>query len=409
MGKTIVFCADGTWNGPGDADPVSSNAIAQAEPADENGVAATRDVDPSWSNVYKLFRALAGDDDPASSRLECERTTQVDGAVVQVAKYLHGVGDSTNAIVHYVGGAVGAGLIARIVRGYTFVSRNYERGDAIVLVGFSRGAYTARALGGLITAKGLLDGNRYDLRDRDAAYLLGLRAWYAHRGAMLSHWTRQNWFTTLQRTLVDLPAQLLKVTTPPQLIPAVAVHAIAVWDTVGALGIPDYDKEEKRLDGFEFCDTRLHPAVDHGRHAVSLDERRVDFTPTLWQPADTRIRQVLFPGAHSDVGGGYPDCGLSSGALAWMMAELRSLGVRFATTELKHLPDPTATGHQPWLDASFVRFQRLVRPREFHGASGLLRHASIDTRKAAATVVLTPPGRAAGPYAPDNLPEVPLA
>ena len=65
-----------------------------------------------------------------------------------MAKYLHGVGDSNNFLAKVLGGGFGEGLITRIVRGYTFVSRNYEDGDKIYLVGFSRGAYTARALAG---------------------------------------------------------------------------------------------------------------------------------------------------------------------------------------------------------------------------------------------------------------------
>jgi hypothetical protein len=61
------------------------------------------------------------------------------------------------------------------VRGYTYVSRNYVAGDQIFLVGFSRGAYTARALAGLIAAKGLLDATQFDLNDKVMAYRLGER------------------------------------------------------------------------------------------------------------------------------------------------------------------------------------------------------------------------------------------
>ena len=80
----------------------------------------------------------------------------------QAAKYLHGVGDSDNFLVKALGGALGAGLITRIVRGYTYISRTYAAGDRIFIVGFSRGAYTARALAGLIAAKGLLDATKLD-------------------------------------------------------------------------------------------------------------------------------------------------------------------------------------------------------------------------------------------------------
>src|SRR5689334_20755436 len=101
MSKNIVFCADGTWNGPGQPDGDDT-----ASPA---------------SNVFRLFLDLAGSDDAATMRLAKEQERSLaaaDGSVAQVAKYLHGVGDSGNFLVKALGGALGAGLITRIVRGY---------------------------------------------------------------------------------------------------------------------------------------------------------------------------------------------------------------------------------------------------------------------------------------------------
>src|SRR6266478_2634181 len=164
MSKNIVFCADGTWNGPGEQDGDDTSSPA--------------------SNVFKLFLKLAGAVDPVTMRLakEQERSlTAADGSVEQVAKYLHGVGDSDNFLDQKLGGALGAGLITRIVRGYTFVSRNYVTGDRIYLVGFSRGAYTARALAGLISTKGLLDATELNLDDKAGAYRLGSQVWYRYR------------------------------------------------------------------------------------------------------------------------------------------------------------------------------------------------------------------------------------
>ena len=101
--------------------------------------------------------------------------------MLQASKYLHGVGDSDNFLVKALGGTLGAGLVTRIVRGYTFISRNYAQGDKIFIVGFSRGAYTARALAGVIAAKGLLDATRVDLTEKETAYRLGAAVWYAYR------------------------------------------------------------------------------------------------------------------------------------------------------------------------------------------------------------------------------------
>jgi uncharacterized protein (DUF2235 family) len=156
MPKNIVFCADGTWNGPGQPDSDDQNSPT--------------------TNVFKLFLNLDGTMDPGTALLAKEEEKSLaaaDGSVQQIAKYLYGVGDSTNLLNRLIGGGFGVGLITRIVRGYTFVSRNYQPGDKIYLIGFSRGAYTARALAGLISAKGLLTSAAVDFDDKGAAYRAG--------------------------------------------------------------------------------------------------------------------------------------------------------------------------------------------------------------------------------------------
>ena len=154
----IVFCADGTWNRPGTDDS-----------ADQ----------PSYpTNVFKIFTNLAGVDDAMDIRAADEQERLATGATTQIAKYLHGVGDSDNILVKLLGGATGAGIIARIVRGYTFISRNYVPGAKIFLIGFSRGAYTVRALAGLIQAQGLLDPAQLPLAtDKGQAYRLAAAVW----------------------------------------------------------------------------------------------------------------------------------------------------------------------------------------------------------------------------------------
>ena len=265
--KTIVFCADGTWNGPG-----------QPEEQEEQGGHRT--------NVFKLFLNLAGDLSPDSLRSadEQERSvTGADGRVTQIAKYLHGVGDSKNFLVRALGGGGGAGLVTRIVRGYTFISRNYEPGDRIVIVGFSRGAYTARALAGLIVARGLLDPKGNDLAgDRAQAYRLGSAEWFTYRREVLKE--RKSLLRTLAEVAVDLPEFLQSPATAPR-IADVPIKAVVVWDTVGSLGIPAYNlKTDTQLDAFQFADLVLSPKVRHGLHAVSVDEQR----RTSRRPSGTR-------------------------------------------------------------------------------------------------------------------------
>jgi glutathione S-transferase len=260
--KTIVFCADGTWNGPG-----------QPEEQEEQGGRRT--------NVFKLFLNLAGDLSPDSLRSADEQERIVagaDGKPTQIAKYLHGVGDSKNFLVRVLGGGGGAGLVTRIVRGYTFISRNFEPGDRIFIVGFSRGAYTARALAGLIAARGLLDPTQTDLAgDRAQAYRLGSAEWFTYRRGVLKK--HQSLLRTLAEVAVDLPGFLQSPAVAPR-IADVPIEGVVVWDTVGSLGIPAYNlKTDTQLDAFQFADLALSRKVCHGLHAVSVDEQRSNFTP----------------------------------------------------------------------------------------------------------------------------------
>jgi uncharacterized protein (DUF2235 family) len=92
---------------------------------------------PDITNVLKIFVNMQGNDtlhDWTKSNEQERVAFDAAGKPVQIAKYLHGVGDSSNRLVHLLGGMFGAGIITRIVRGYTFISRNYEPGDKIVLI-----------------------------------------------------------------------------------------------------------------------------------------------------------------------------------------------------------------------------------------------------------------------------------
>jgi hypothetical protein len=133
-------------------------------------------------------------------------------------------------------------------------------------------------------------------------------------------------------------------------ITGVPIQSVAVWDTVGSMGLPLYI-QDKRRDTFSFVDTKLNPSVLRGFHAMALDERRRDFPVTRWV-ARKDVEEVWFSGCHSDVGGGYPpgETGLSDLALAWMMARLQAQGVTFAPN-LPVKPDLTHYAqnfHTPW-------------------------------------------------------------
>ncbi|WMY76472.1 DUF2235 domain-containing protein [Buttiauxella selenatireducens] len=308
MSKNIIFCADGTWNGPGN---------------DDNG-----DSIPDRTNVLRLFSELDGTADAPDMFLRDEQekvATTKSGVVYQVSKYLHGVGDSNNWLEKIMGGVFGAGMVERIVRGYTFISRNYAKGDKIYLVGFSRGAYTVRALAGMIGKCGLLDATQYDLsNDKEEAYRLGTAVWRSYR----EHSNVNG--DLLDRIIRDAPYFLHDKIDPNKMLYFVPIEAVAVWETVGALGIPKYWNDE-RVDVYRFTDTSLGEHVKYGRQALAIDEMRRDFTPTYWDQRKDII-QVLFPGIHADVGGGYSSVnngnGLSNGAYLWMRDELVNLGVK---------------------------------------------------------------------------------
>jgi uncharacterized protein (DUF2235 family) len=382
MPKTIIFCADGTWNGPG-------------QPTDEDSSAPP-------TNVFKLYSNLAGHDTPGTLMLakEQERAlADADGTVLQIAKYLFGVGDSNNFLVKLLGGTLGAGLIARIVRGYTFISRNYLAGDQIHIIGFSRGAYTARALAGMIVDQGLLDATQIDLTDKTTAYRLGSAVWYAHLQTVRR--SNPDLLGQLEEIVLDLPGFFARPPPANQLIQA-PIEVVAVWETVGALGIPEFTVNEARVDTFQFADTKLSTAVRHGIHAVAVDEQRADFTPTLWD-ADPRITQVLFPGAHADVGGGNPASGdesaVSDCALIWMNAQLTKLGIRFATApDFMPTPDPSGVAHQPWYHVPWTVLSHL--PRVFPAGLGLSQCLLDRLRNGP---VVAEPGLPPQRYMPGNL------
>ena len=354
MAKRIVFCADGTWNGP-----EKQTGVAPIDSADEHGELQSAKV----TNVVKLFANLGGRVTPQTMTMRDEQEkvlTDAAGATVQIAKYVHGVGNSESFLKKAMGGMFGMGVIARIVRGYTFISRHYDPGDEIHIVGFSRGAYTARALAGMISSVGLLNRAKYDPTDTDEAYRLGVAAWCKCKSMSL-HGAGK--LTDLANHMLNFVSGFFaRQLDADQLIANVPIKSVAVWDTVGSMGIPAY-AADKRFDVFRFVDTKLSTNVQHGFHAMAIDELRADFPVTAW---DSRagVKQVWFVGAHADVGGGYTsqESRLSDIALEWTMKQLAEVGVRLATP-LTYKPEPLIAPaiHQPWTKAPFALLPRAPR------------------------------------------------
>jgi uncharacterized protein (DUF2235 family) len=223
----------------------------------------------------------------------------------QVPFYDDGVGADGLPVDRLVGGAFGLGLFQKVKDAYTKIAHVYEKGDDIFLFGFSRGAYTARAVAGMIAICGL---------------------------------PTENWDDNLVNTAFDAyrkkdqrMALLAKLNNCG--MDNAKLKMVGVWDTVGALGIPAiFGGVDVLLYGF--LDTTLHEDVLNAYHALAIDEKRIEFPATVWSSAPKpgqNIEQVWFCGVHSDVGGGYPVQGESEGladiTLSWMMSKGSALGL----------------------------------------------------------------------------------
>ena len=192
--------------------------------------------------------------------------------------------------------------------GYRFIVQNYRPGDEIFLFGFSRGAYTVRCLCGMLNNCGVLKRKHARMIPEAFDFYKNSKARPGSREA--SNW-RRRYSHSASRGAVDF---------------------IGVWDTVGALGVPTRVlafMDERDL----FFDHDIGSNVKVARHAVSIDERRADFTPTLWGDKEAvDVRQVWFAGVHADVGGGYgPDRQgryLSDIPLAWMAQQATAAGLQ---------------------------------------------------------------------------------
>src|SRR5208282_2436208 len=264
MPKNIAVCCDGTGNEYGAAN----------------------------SNVVKLYWTLSAQDK-------------------QIAYYHPGVGTmgSRNALsaigkwwTQVRGLAFGYGFSDNIADVYSFLMEQFNPGDQIFIFGFSRGAYTARALCGLLHMFGLLTpGN-------EALIPYALRLYKSNDPCKFEI------------------AAGFKTTFSVPCIP----HFLGLWDTVSSVG---WILDPVHTKGGHLPYTATLPDVPFLLHAVSIDERRAFFRQNLiHEPvaANQNIKQVWFGGVHSDVGGSYAETqsGLSKIALRWMLCEAQSAGLQ---------------------------------------------------------------------------------
>ncbi|HKV06287.1 MAG TPA: DUF2235 domain-containing protein [Candidatus Acidoferrales bacterium] len=288
MAKNIVICCDGTGDEFGDRN----------------------------SNVVKLYGTLI-----------------IDGKT-QLGYYHPGVGTMGAPTAHnrlsrawsvLTGLAFGAGLLPNVGDAYRFLMNVYEDGDNVFLFGFSRGAYTVRALAGVLHMFGLLYGGNVGL----IPYVIRLYAKRTRKAAGMtdSFKVAEGFKDTFCRHC--------------------PLHFVGVWDTVSSVGWI--------WDPVKLPYTAQNPDMAVGRHAVSIDERRCYFRNNLWgAPLPGKdIKQVWFAGTHSDIGGSYAyaECGLSQITLEWMLCEARSFGLLIdsqkAALALGRVPPPPPVAPNP--------------------------------------------------------------
>ena len=290
--KRLALFFDGTWNDPGDN-----------------------------TNVWRLKLMLASHDRQGAP---------------QIAYYDPGVG--TGVLDRFSGGAFGVGLSENVRHAYRWLMEHYDENDEIYLFGFSRGAFTARSLAGLIARCGLL---------KPSAPLSFKQVYERYQqGDAVATIYQLKYFN---KTPANLEEEVLKSDTHYK---RYMIKMVGVWDTVGSIGLPIGNFPGISSRTLRFHNTRLSKIVEHSYHALALDEYRSPYWAVLWthwlhkqpkeedkDPADDNrwVEQRWFAGAHSNVGGGYRDDLLPQRPLDWIQRKAIKCDLNFRSTlELSH-------------------------------------------------------------------------
>ncbi|MFI9504897.1 DUF2235 domain-containing protein [Nocardia sp. NPDC052566] len=335
--KRLVVCCDGTW---------------QAETA------------PYFSNIAKIAQLVKHENTVVR---EGSRTRRIP-PIAQRVTYLCGPGGRGFRADRLYGGVLGRGTEANLVSAYWYLALNWEPGDEIFLFGFSRGAYTVRSLAGmldvlgLMTPEALLEGQ---YGNAIAAYRKKIRNLYDPRDPV----RRER--RTFRNAYCRHP---------------VPIRFIGAFDTVGAHGVPG-------MLGYPFSgfhNLYLLDNVQCARHALAIDERRRHFAACLWEGPppwsnyiredgriildEDRLRQVWFRGVHTDIGGGYPECGLSDIARRWMMREASKVGLEFDARLVSGLDEQCAhrenhMAEHNSLNSAYRIFNSVIFARSPHSGS----------------------------------------
>jgi uncharacterized protein (DUF2235 family) len=228
----------------------------------------------------------------------------------QVAFYDPGVGTfgSQGALTpiarwftRLLGLAFGYGLRTNLAEAYTYLMQTYRPGDRVFVFGFSRGAYTVRALCGMVHRAGLLRPGAENL----VPYAVKVYA------RSKREWTDEDW------QQIDKFARVFSIEGK-----SLPIHFVGIWDSVKAAGVLRWNLKwpyTRRLSNAEIvC------------HALSIDERRRPYREYLVQARGDRpkVREVWFAGTHSDIGGGFDDDHRLGGiTMKWMVEQAVAAGL----------------------------------------------------------------------------------
>lgn len=307
MKRLVIFC-DGTWNRMSAEHPTNVLIGAQLVlPADTSGVS-------------------------------------------QITYYDEGVGTTGGRLSTMLAGAFGWGLLDKIEAAYRFLIFNYEPGDEVFIFGFSRGAYTARSLAGLIRKCGIVPRSHADKIQEIFEFYKDAGT---HPDSDEAQYRRMKFSAATVLKESDRQWRLDHGADPAEVAAAqpLIVRYVGVWDSVGALGIPQHLPGTwlfKLGRKYQFHDMELSSTVRAARHAVAIDENRLSFAPTKWSNLDTlnattlsgdKYRQIWFPGDHGSVGGGGDIRGLSNDALSWIMEGAEVEGLALNQEALKNYRD----------------------------------------------------------------------
>lgn len=304
-GKNIVVCCDGTGNEYG----------------------------RNNTNIVGTFSAVVRDVDQLAF---------YDPGVGTFDAWGHTVGKLAKKAGILWGQAFGTGLEQNVEDAYEYLMSRFEPDDKLFIFGFSRGAFTARALAGMLHKCGLLQKGSRNL---------------------IPYATKINFALDNGDVAEGFKNTYCHVCRP---------HFIGVWDTVASLG--------HIVPAKSFKDNVLNPDVSNGYHAVAIDEKRKKFPVSLWDESAkaTRqtIEQVWFAGVHSDVGGWYDEKGLSDIALIWMLEKAEKKGLRLREGWKDNLkPDPLGPLHE-----SRTGFWKAWRPAHRQIPEGAQIHQSAIDR-----------------------------